>query len=80
MTSHRQPTNDTGKPVSLVWDSSRITSTRQNMSFEMVLLRPLASVAPIGVVKLSQKFSLEGHGEENRKVQSQLHSCTMCRR
>lgn len=50
------------------------------MSFEMILLRPLASVAPIGVVKLSQKFSLEGHGEENRGVQSQLRSCTMCRR
>lgn len=50
------------------------------MSFEMVLLRPLASVAPIGVGKLSQEFSLEGHGEENRGVQRPLRSCTMCRR
>lgn len=75
MTSHRQPTHGTGTPVSLVRDSSRITSTRQNMSFEIVLLRPLASVAPIGVVKLSQRFSLEGDGDENEEsgAAAQLH-------
>lgn len=40
------------------------------MSFEMISLRPLASVAPIGVVKLSQRFSLGGDGEE--RVESRL--------
>lgn len=55
----------TGTPARLAPESSSSTSTRQNMSFEMISLRPLASVAPIGVVKLSQRFRLGGDGEES---------------
>lgn len=50
--------------VSLERGSSGITSTRRNVGFEMVLLRPLARAAPIGAVKLRQKLRSGGDGEE----------------
>lgn len=34
------------------------------MSFTIILLRPLASVAPTGMAEFSQRFCLEGRGRE----------------
>lgn len=42
------------------------------MSFKRVLLRPLASMAPIGRVELSQRFWWEGYvgGKQKKSIPS----------